>query len=64
MLQSDLPFDPPKPVMTHLTYRERLLCLLKGNLDFHGQKTDTGIHACKHSRRNFRPGCPMFLLPN
>lgn len=62
MLQSDLPFDPPKPVMTHLTYRERLLCLLKGNLDFHGQKTDTGIHSWHAFPAKFPPRLPHVFI--
>jgi len=62
MLQSDLPFDPPKPVMTHLTYRERLFCLLKGNLDFHGQKTDTGIHAWHAFPAKFPPRLPHVFI--
>ncbi len=62
MLQSDLPFDPPKPVMTHLTYRERLLRVLKGNLDFHGQKTDTGIHSWHAFPAKFPPRLPHVFI--
>jgi len=44
MLQIKLPFDPPKSGMKNLSYRDRLLRLLEGNLDFHGQKNTTAIH--------------------
>ena len=62
MLQIKLPFDPPKSEMKHLPYRDRLLRLLEGDLDFHGQKNTTAIHTWHAFPAKFPPQLPRVFI--
>jgi DNA modification methylase len=62
MLQIKLPFDPPKSGMKHLSYRDRLLRLLEGDLDFHGQKNTTAIHTWHAFPAKFPPQLPRVFI--
>ncbi|RLC12399.1 MAG: hypothetical protein DRI57_17775 [Deltaproteobacteria bacterium] len=62
MLQTELPFDPPKSAMKNLPYRGRLSDLLKGELDFHGQKGGTAVHAWHAFPARFPPQLPGVFI--
>ncbi|MDM8525918.1 DNA methyltransferase, partial [Desulfococcaceae bacterium HSG8] len=62
MLQIEIPFNPPKPVMKNLSYRKRLSNLLKGDLDFHGQKNRTPVHTWHAFPARFPPQLPKAFI--
>lgn len=63
MSQLKLAFHPPVSSLTDLNYREKLLFLLKGDLDFHGQDSSYASHAWHSFPAKFPPQLPRrFIL--
>lgn len=62
MLQLRLPFAHPRPALGDLAYRERMLHLLRGNLDFHGQKSLYSTHGWHSFPAKFPPQLPRSFI--
>jgi len=62
MLQLRMAFVRPKPALGTFSYRERMLHLLKGNLDFHGQRSLYGTHGWHSFPAKFPPQLPRSFI--
>jgi DNA modification methylase len=62
MLQLRIPFAHPRPLLNGLPYRERMLHFLRGNLDFHGQKSVYAAHGWHAFPAKFPPQLPRSFI--
>lgn len=62
MLQIQLPFEQPEPEQRDISYRQRLIRLLKGNLDFHGRNVNMATHSWHSFPAKFPPQIPALFI--
>jgi DNA modification methylase len=62
MLQLRIPFTHRRSTLDHLPYRERMLQLLRGDLDFHGQKSIYAAHGWHAFPAKFPPQLPRSFI--